>query len=278
MIFRRADVKHRKFYCRAKVPQTDRYKIIALESGGSRSRAAGGFPLRPCRADQAAKRRAAFLPPVSDIAADYLAVQKERFETGSITKKRLGRSKAPSTRSISRSARSKAARPRAAGNGRVIQGQGSAKQGCALFMTTCRIVASRVADEGLVFETLKQRKRGLFRAVPVPRPLITLLITYARHRVDRLWPWGRTKAWKIVKSVMREAGTADCLCKPNALRHAFAMEAGQRAIPPNIVQRWLGHARIETAAIYAGAIGDEERNLARRAWSTLELTLPGRLH
>ena len=94
------------------------------------------------------------------------------------------------------------------------------------------------------------------------------------HR--RIWSWGRTTAWKIIKSVMREAEIAECLCKPKALRHAFAVEAGQKSVPLNIVQRWLGHARIETTAIYAGAIGDEERNLARKAWSSLELAIPDR--
>lgn len=34
--------------------------------------------------------------------------------------------------------------------------------------------------------------------------------------------------------------------------------------------------RIETTAIYASAIGDEERNLARCAWSSLELAIPDR--
>lgn len=130
------------------------------------------------------------------------------------------------------------------------------------------------ADEAIVFETLKQRKRGVFRAVPIPRTLVPLLMSYSAHRSGRLWPWGRTTAWKIVKSVMRDAGIAECLCKPKALRHAFAIEAGQKGIPLNIVQRWLGHARIETTAIYAGAIGDEERNLAKRAWASLELALP----
>jgi site-specific recombinase XerD len=75
---------------------------------------------------------------------------------------------------------------------------------------------------------------------------------------------------------MRKAGMAESLCKPKALRHAFAVEAGQKGIPLNIVQRWLGHARIETTAIYASAIGEEERNLARRAWSSLELAIPER--
>ena len=81
---------------------------------------------------------------------------------------------------------------------------------------------------------------------------------------------------EIVNSVMLKAGIAENLTKPKALRRAFAVEARQKGIPLNIVQRWLGHARIETTAIYAGAIGDEERNLARRAWSSIELAIPER--
>src|SRR5271156_2703535 len=85
-----------------------------------------------------------------------------------------------------------------------------------------------------------------------------------------VWPWDRTTGWKTLKVVMRKAGSTEGLCKPKALRHAFAVEAGQKGIPLNIVQRWLGHARIETTAIYESALGDEERNLARRAWHSLE--------
>lgn len=44
------------------------------------------------------------------------------------------------------------------------------------------------------------------------------------------------------------------LGKPKAFRHAFAVEAGSKAIPLSIVQRWLGHVRIETTAIYASAL------------------------
>jgi integrase len=136
-----------------------------------------------------------------------------------------------------------------------------------LALTANRIDA---ADEALIFETLKQRRKKVFRAVPVPRALILLLTMYGLRTDERPWPWGRTHAWKLVKSVMREAGIPENLCKPKALRHAFAVEAGQKGIPLNIVQRWLGHARIETTAIYASAIGDEERNLARRVWKPLE--------
>lgn len=138
------------------------------------------------------------------------------------------------------------------------------------------LTASRIdaADEAVIFETLKQRRKQVFRAVPVPRALIPLLTVYGVDKENRLWPWCRTNGWKVVKTVMRKAGIVESLCKPKALRHAFAVEAGQKGIPLNIVQRWLGHARIETTAIYASAIGDEERNLARRAWSSLELAIP----
>jgi integrase len=143
----------------------------------------------------------------------------------------------------------------------------------ALALTVTRI---DVADEAIIFETLKQRRKKVFRAVPVPGNLIPLLTAYGIGKNERLWPWGRMTAWKIVRSVMQKAGMGPNLCKPKALRHAFAVEARQKGIPLNVVQRWLGHARIETTAIYASAIGDEERNLARRGWSSLELAIPER--
>ena len=71
---------------------------------------------------------------------------------------------------------------------------------------------------------------------------------------------------------MRNAGIAEGLCTPKALRHAFAVDAGQKDVPLNIVQRWLGHVRFETIAIYASALGDEERKSASRVWDSLEET------
>jgi integrase/recombinase XerD len=131
-------------------------------------------------------------------------------------------------------------------------------------------------NEAIVFETLKRRESGVFRAVPAPIWLLHVIAQLQTESGERLWPWGRTTGWKIIKSVMRNAGIAEHLCVPRALRHTLGVEAGQRGVPLNIVQRWLGHARIETTAIYASAIGDEERNLARRAWSSLESAIQDR--
>ena len=124
-------------------------------------------------------------------------------------------------------------------------------------------------DRVIVLQTLKQRGRVVYRAIPVPSWLLDQLGAEWTSNTQRLWPWGRTTAWKIVKRVMRDAGIAEVFCKPKALRHAFAVEAGQQGVPLNIVQRWLGHARIETTSIYSAAIGPEERNLARRSWKSL---------
>jgi len=140
-----------------------------------------------------------------------------------------------------------------------------------------------VSNEAIVFETLKQRKRAIFRAIPAPRRLLDFIADVvgkplASATGARLWPWGRTTAWKNVKRVMKVAGIADVLCKPKALRHGFAIDAGQHGVPLNIVQRWLGHARLETTAIYAGALGDEERTLARRTWGPLEDVIAGNVN
>jgi integrase/recombinase XerD len=39
-------------------------------------------------------------------------------------------------------------------------------------------------------------------------------------------------------------------------------------VPLNLVQKWLGHARMETTAIYLQATGPEEREMAERMWAS----------
>ena len=67
---------------------------------------------------------------------------------------------------------------------------------------------------------------------------------------------------------MVDAGVLGTWATPKGLRHGLCVEGTTDAgIPLNVMQRWLGHARIETTAIYANAIGTEERRLARRLWA-----------
>lgn len=53
---------------------------------------------------------------------------------------------------------------------------------------------------------------------------------------------------------------------PKGLRYGFGVAAVSAGIPLNLVQRWLGHAQLSTTAIYAEAVGAEEKDIASRMW------------
>ncbi len=88
IIFRRADVKHRLWYCRIKVPKTDRYKTVSLKTADIDAARERAF-------DQDADVRfrikhevPIFNRPFSQIAKDFVDLQKERAEAGQIAMKR----------------------------------------------------------------------------------------------------------------------------------------------------------------------------------------------
>ena len=49
---------------------------------------------------------------------------------------------------------------------------------------------------------------------------------------------------------------------PKGLRHGFGVQAVSRGIALIMAQKWLGHARLTTTAIYADAVGEEEQSIA----------------
>lgn len=123
--------------------------------------------------------------------------------------------------------------------------------------------------QAIVIRSLKKRgAEPVYRAVPLPAWVLDKLRFLGGSLRDnqRLWPWGRTHGWMIVKRVMKSAAVSGTHASPKGLRHAFGIAAVQSGIPLNLVQRWLGHARLETTAIYANAVGDEERAIAARLW------------
>jgi integrase/recombinase XerD len=126
-------------------------------------------------------------------------------------------------------------------------------------------------------ETLKRRRRGVVRQVPLPPNLLRDLdraFMLRRRQCDpclagkRLWTWSRTTAWRRVKAVMRAAGIIGTPAMPKGLRHGFGVNAFQSNVPPHLVQRWLGHASLRTTAIYGDVMGPEEREFAERMWAT----------
>ena len=139
----------------------------------------------------------------------------------------------------------------------------------ALNLTTDRIDQS---DEVLVFETLKRRKRGHFRAVPIPHDLATLFsgVVGSRHPPGRVWNFSRTTGYRLIKEQMEVAGIVGSMTSPKGLRHGFAVACLTQKIPLPTVQKWMGHARMETTAIYLDVSGNEERELAKRLWVSSE--------
>jgi site-specific recombinase XerD len=125
-----------------------------------------------------------------------------------------------------------------------------------------------LANRAVVFETLKQRKRGHFRAVPVPDALVELLRQAAPAEPSvRVWKFSRPTAYRLVKDCMAKAGIIGGMASPKGLRHGFAVACLTQKIPLTTVKKWLGHARLETTAIYLEVMGDEERELAKRLWT-----------
>jgi integrase/recombinase XerD len=149
--------------------------------------------------------------------------------------------------------------------------------GCRL-SEALALTADRVdlAADVLVFESLKKRRSGVYRAVPVPPALLDALdlvhgIREAQSRRGkgrgaRLWPWSRMTGWRHVHAVMAAAGLDGPHASPKGLRHGFGVAAVSAGIPLNLVQKWLGHAQLTTTAIYADAVGTEEKDIARRMW------------
>ncbi len=131
-------------------------------------------------------------------------------------------------------------------------------------------------DSGVAYiETLKRRRRGVIRQVPLPPDLLRGLNRAFKLRIAqrdaqlstrRLWTWSRTTAWRYVKAVMAMAGVIGAPAMPKGLRHGFGVSAFQSNVPPHLVQRWLGHASARTTFIYGDVIGAEERAFAARLW------------
>lgn len=156
-----------------------------------------------------------------------------------------------------------------------------------LFHTGCRIsealalTTSNVdfAERIVVFRTLKQREKLKFRAIPIPHDLLAALQRQAAPLApeDPLWSFCRTTGWKIIKRCMADAKLDGIKATPKGLRHGYAVACVSAEIPLPMLQRWLGHASLQTTGIYLDFVGDDERDLAAKVWSDLPSPLKSKL-
>ena len=98
----------------------------------------------------------------------------------------------------------------------------------ALALTVDRV---DLAAGQLVLESLKKRRSGVYRAVPVPPALLEALDLVhgirelqgrrGKGRGIRLWPWSRMTGWRVVHAVMEAAELDGPHASPKGLRHGF---------------------------------------------------------
>ena len=108
---------------------------------------------------------------------------------------------------------------------------------------------------------------SLLEALNLVHGIRELQARRGKGRDRRLWPWSRMTGWRAVHEVMVAAGLEGPQASPKGLRHGFGVAAVSAGIPLNLVQKWLGHAQLTTTAIYADAVGAEEKDIARRMWA-----------
>lgn len=141
----------------------------------------------------------------------------------------------------------------------------------ALAITPARC---QVREAVIALITLK-RRRTLIREVPIPSALMRDLdaefeISAAQRDPDRarspLWRLTRVSAYRIVHAIALKAGAPESAASPRGLRHGFCVNSLQSGVPITLVQRWAGHARLSTTALYLNVAGAEERFFAERFW------------
>jgi integrase len=147
-----------------------------------------------------------------------------------------------------------------------------------IFHTGCRIsealnlLTGRIdrAANAVVLETLKRRKRGCFRSIPLPKTLTRALLKLAAAKSAdaKVWDFSRSTAYRMIKAKMSEAKITGGMAMPKGLRHGLAVACISASIPLPTIKKWLGHARLETTAIYLDLLGEEERALAKRLWNS----------
>lgn len=120
----------------------------------------------------------------------------------------------------------------------------------------------------VTFQTLKRRKL-VFRSVPIPVMLTTMLLALCALGKASLWQMHRVTAWRWIKHVMRDARIIGPMATCKGLRHGFGIWAAMQSVPPNLIQRWMGHASPATTSIYMDAVGKEERRFAARMWGEI---------
>ena len=154
-----------------------------------------------------------------------------------------------------------------------------------LAFTGCRISGALALNVGSIdlsasastFKTLKQRGKIRHRNVPIPEQHLEALVLVhdirkrqksksAATKTAKLWGFKRAMASRHVASVMATADIEGAHACPKGLRHGFGVRMAQKTRNPRLVQKLMGHMKMENTAIYMDLVGEEAREEVLAAW------------
>ena len=132
-----------------------------------------------------------------------------------------------------------------------------------------------LSSRNIVVETLKKKRKGIFRQIPLSDSFLEELNLVHNLRCkqrtikgqnEKMWGFTRRTGHRRIQKVMDRAEIFGEQANSHGLRHAFGIACAINEIPLPIIQKWMGHASIETTAIYLDVRGEEERIFASRIW------------
>jgi len=132
-----------------------------------------------------------------------------------------------------------------------MQEDGKTRTFCLMLLHTgCRIsevlnlIYQNVdySSKAVTVKTLKQRKDGVFRQIPLPEDYLdelNLVFNFKKNknlkkfRTKLIWSWTRQGGHKKVVAIMKRAGIEGIQATPKGLRHGFAIACLDNQIPLN---------------------------------------------
>lgn len=119
-------------------------------------------------------------------------------------------------------------------------------------------------ENAITIHSLKKKGRLVYRQVPVPRELIEELKHLGIHSTgESFWSFSRSTASRFIKKVMNSVYINGSKACAKGLRHSYAINCIIHNVPLTLIQKWMGHASINTTAIYLNVLGAEEREFAK---------------
>ncbi len=109
-------------------------------------------------------------------------------------------------------------------------------------------------------------KKKMRKMVPVPLPAVKKLARYLAQYPEmkgKAFSIDRSNFFVIFKKLALECGFPKALAHPHVLRHTRAMELVRAGVPLTIVQQVLGHANLNTTAIYLQFSGQEAKAILK---------------